>query len=99
MLAAMLSSRAAAGDEADLLAHRVRGVGGIDLARHPATHGRPISGDLAEDRPADRVMAGAAQADQAQRFAGGDRERHRADILGDDPVDLEHDRAPTAARA
>ena len=56
--------------------------------------------DLAEDRAPDRVMAGAAQADQAQRLAGRDRERDRArHAPATASVDRQARCAPTAAPA
>ena len=69
--------------ESDLMPHRVRGIGGID----PAVVQRDMAGrhlDLAEDRAADRMVTGAAQADQAQRLAGLHGKRNRPDMLRDD---------------
>ncbi len=71
---------AAARHEADPQRHRFRGtLRGDRLAveQHAARRGR----GLAENRPPDRVMTGAAQADQAEDFALGDRERDRPHML------------------
>ncbi len=54
-----------AGNEADLFVHRVGGVGGVDPLAVELNMAAEQC-DLAEDRPADRMMPGAAQADQGR---------------------------------
>ena len=80
MFAARLSSPRRLETKPICLPHGIGGVGRIDL---PAVE-RDMAGrdrDLAEDRPADGVMAGAAQADQPQDLAGRDLEGDRPDRM------------------
>ena len=44
-------------------------------------------------------MAGAAQTHEAERLAGSDRERYRADALGDEALDRQRDALAKVAPA
>src|SRR5262249_62207213 len=57
-----------AGDEADPLRHRMGRIGGVEALAVEPDGSRPQR-KVAEQRPADGVMARTAQADQAERLA------------------------------
>ena len=98
MLAAMLSSaRRLETKPISLRMASAGSAGSIDCAVERDVAGRER--DLAEDGAADRVMAGAAQPDEAERLARRDGEGHRPDALGDRILDLEHDAIGRAAPA
>ena len=56
-----------------------RRIGRIETLGRRAGRRPAVERELAEDGPPDRVMTGAAQADEAQRFARADREGDRPD--------------------
>ena len=64
---------------------RIASRGRVTAERLAVEHDRARCDlDVAEDRPADRVVAGAAQADQAEDLALRDLEGHRARLAGDE---------------
>ena len=59
-------------------------AGSAGSTRSPSRRMRPrCKREMAIDGPPDGMMAGAAQADQSERFAGATLKTHRADALRD----------------